>query len=53
MAREMVIAPKTMSHIIKQGLGPGAFKQEIGYRLTIALKKNRKKKIKMPVVIVW
>ena len=29
----------------------GAFKQQIG-RLTVALKENRKKKIKMPVIVV-
>jgi hypothetical protein len=38
MAQEM----RTMSHIIKQDLGLGAFKQQTGQCLTISLKENRK-----------
>lgn len=46
MAREMNIAPRTMSRIIKQDLGLGAFKRQTGQRLTVDLKKNRKAKSK-------
>jgi hypothetical protein len=53
MTPEMDIVPRTMSRIIKQDLGLGAFKQETGQCLTVVLKENRKKKkIKMPVVVV-
>jgi hypothetical protein len=41
---------KTMSRIIKQDFGLGAFKQKTGERLTIALKEGRNK-IKTPVVV--
>ena len=41
MAQEMDIAPRTMSCIIKQDLGLGAFKRQTGQHLTIALKENR------------
>ena len=43
MARQMDIAPRTMSHIIKQDLGVGAFKHQTGQCLTIVLKENREK----------
>ena len=43
MTREMDIALRTMSHIIKQDLGLGAFKQQTRQCLTIALKEDRKK----------
>ena len=39
----MDIGPRTMSRIIKQDLGLGAFKLQTGQRLTVALKENRKK----------
>ena len=44
MAQEIDIAPRTISCIIKQDLGLGAFKQQTGQRLTFALKENRGKK---------
>ena len=43
MAQKMDIASRTMSRIIKQDLGLGAFKQQTGQHLTVALKENRKK----------
>lgn len=43
MAREMNIAPRTMSRIIKQDLGLGAFRRQTGQRLTINLKKIGRK----------
>ena len=52
MAREVDIAPRTMSHIIQQDWGLGAFKRQTGERVNIALKENRNK-IKMPVIVVW
>jgi hypothetical protein len=41
MGWEKDIAPKTVSRIIKQDLGLGAFKQQTGQCLTIALKGNK------------
>jgi transposase len=41
MAREMKIPPKTMSRIIKEDLGLGAYRRSIGQRLTDALRKIR------------
>lgn len=43
MAQEMSIAPRTMSRIIKQDLGLGAFKRQTGQRLTFDLKKIGRK----------
>ena len=40
LGREMDIAPRTMSHIIKEEFGLGVFKRQTG-RLTIALKENK------------
>ena len=44
IAREMDIAQRTMSCIIKQHLGLGAFKQQTGLCLVIALIINRKRR---------
>ena len=50
-AQKMNIASRTMSHIIKQDLGFGVFKQQTGQHLTIAL--NNEEEIKTPVLFVW
>ena len=42
MAREIDIAPRITSHIIKQDLRLGTFKRQTGQRHTVALKENRK-----------
>ena len=49
MARERDTAPRTMSRIIKQGLGLSNDKQD---NALVSLKENRKQKIKTPVLIV-
>ena len=40
MAREMDIAPRSMSRIIKQDLGLKAFKRQTRQRLNVALKED-------------
>jgi hypothetical protein len=46
MTWEIDIVPKTLSRIIKQDLGLGAFKRQTEQRLTVAFRGNRGEKSK-------